>query len=399
VGSDGFKLRRSAPLAHELRRVMADELVRVSNADLATPAAWVHETRKSLKRVRAALRLIRGAVEPEVARCLDERARDLSRRLAPWRDGDALLERALALAGDARGGAFCELLHAVNARRAGPDWTPEMRALRAGVEEEHRALGRDLSELDLAPPLAKHVARSAKRLLERARRGAASAEDGEGAALHAWRKTVKRCGYVAQLLGKTWKRAGAPPARLLDELGEVLGGVNDLSVLRARLLDATDADPAVRDAVDEFVGVLDAERDALLARARVLGKRALAKRRVKVRRALRRAVARRWRKAHLLGDSTGGFSTKASAPSPSASGGSAPESPLSTGTASTLSGSSGVTGASSTGTSTAVPSSPVSATLPGASDASSSKASTSSSASVTPPPPPGESRRGPLRRT
>ena len=91
------------PVGDEIRRVLRDELRLVVDACIAYPS-WqvkargiaVRRARKSLKRVRAILDLVRGAIAEDDHQALRTEARDLGRLLSPLRDRDvvqALLKR------------------------------------------------------------------------------------------------------------------------------------------------------------------------------------------------------------------------------------------------------------------------------------------------------------------
>jgi CHAD domain-containing protein len=91
-------------------------------------------------------------------------------------------------------------------------------------------------------------------------------------ALHDWRKRVKDHWYQARLLRPIWPAMMDPHIAAADELGELLGQVNDLAVLRDRL-EAAPLEEALRSEARDLASL---RHEALMARALPLGQRLLA---------------------------------------------------------------------------------------------------------------------------
>lgn len=227
---------RDASLTEALRRIASEQIDRVqtSLADDAAAAESVHNTRKSVKKLRALLRLLSpglGDVQPAENIVL----RDAGRALAHRRDASVRLETFDKLTGD--------LL-------SGSDENPALLALRAHLVAEATMPPTPLPDLrSLFDSLALRasgweVRGNERRLLteglsdtrSRARRAMRAARDDRNAdALHDWRKRAKDHWYQARLLQPVWPELMTATINEAGQLGEMLGDHNDLSVLRAHI--------------------------------------------------------------------------------------------------------------------------------------------------------------------
>jgi CHAD domain-containing protein len=230
----------------------------------------VHEMRKAVKKLRGLLRLVR----PVLREAREENAtlREAGRGLSSLRDAAVLLATAEALSAgmdEARREALLRPFRAEARARdeaAEAALLPPFAAVMEGVRDRAmawRVKGEGWEAL--APGL--EATWSAARLAQRA-----ALRDPSADATHEWRKRVKDHWYQARLLQPIWPAMMEPHVRAADDLGEVLGQINDLAVLRDRL-GATDLAP---DLVDEALGLAGARHAALWARAEPLGRRLLA---------------------------------------------------------------------------------------------------------------------------
>ena len=83
-----YRLKPSEPLDAAVRRLSRGQIGRKRAAPLrgAAAATWVHETRKSLKRLRALLRLVRFGLAKKDWRGANDDLRDIGRRLSALRE-------------------------------------------------------------------------------------------------------------------------------------------------------------------------------------------------------------------------------------------------------------------------------------------------------------------------
>lgn len=268
----------------------------------------VHETRKSLKRLRALIRLLEDELGAEEFARENALLRGAGMRLAGARDAEVIVDTLDRLRSRhpkelGRRDGLVELRSALVAEREREAMkASEDTATRAEVLADLRAARSGLAEwtpsrrdgFEAVEPGLRRLYRQGRRRLRRAAR-----RRGDTArAMHEWRKRVKDLRYAAEMLdrmdpdarGSAGHRSGkghrgrsgrgkAPPlrrvARRADELGELLGEEHDLVVLAARVrATAKRSGSAVRD------GDVSSQRDRV-----VLEK--------KTRRALLKLIARR----------------------------------------------------------------------------------------------------------
>jgi CHAD domain-containing protein len=281
MGRVTYRLRDEDTPSAGLRRSAQDELddaMRQLTEELdADPVVAVHEARKSVKKLRALLRLARRELGEETYARENAALRDAGRRLSDTRDADVMLQTFDGLADRAVGHLPQTTLTRIRAalggrrRRAGP---ATLRRL-AGVVAQELAAARDRSE-DW------HLERDDWRLVARglvraySRGATALPRSGSTPAveeLHDWRKRVKDLWYHTRLLKPIWPGVLEATAEEAHRLSELLGDDHDLAVLRERLT----TDPAFTEALPADLGplieVIDARRAELLDQARLVGRR------------------------------------------------------------------------------------------------------------------------------
>lgn len=214
-------------------------LIRDLAADVAGTAhgrlapADVHLTRKRLKRVRAALALLRPALDPRDFDTCNRALRDAGRSLATARDATVLAQtyaRMLARTtkSPAPGPATGKKRMAAGGRPVVTvDPAVAHRRLRAAVRrlELARLTGRGWT------PLGSGV----RTVYRRGRRGRPTEPDPSTEALHAWRRHAKRYWHVLELFETVNPRRLAPAIADARRLSDLLGEEHDLALLAEHL--------------------------------------------------------------------------------------------------------------------------------------------------------------------
>ena len=233
-----FLLIRDETLPDGLRRIVREQLDVAVDALRPEPDdfdAGVHEARKSLKRIRAVLRLIRAEIGSRAFKTENRCFREAGRFLAPARDGFVLRSTLAELARSAPGARTAEHLTALAGMKTlGPSaaslWSggeiQEVRAVLAGARARvvDWTLGRDSFDAIRDGLLRTH--RQGTKRMHRA------FESQTEAAHHSWRRRAKEMWYQVQIL------SSIAPARLepllidLDALGDALGTEHDLALAR-----------------------------------------------------------------------------------------------------------------------------------------------------------------------
>lgn len=217
-----------------LRRIAGEQFAGALKAlaDSGPLPPRIHEMRKSVKKLRALIRLVRPAFKtfkPENA-ALREAARGLTalreaevnlktlERLLPAAD---LATKDAAALRDAVARFPSEIHAAPPAAEALAAFGARMEALRA------RAAGWRLADEGF-DALAGGLDRT---WTEARQRMAPALADPTAEAVHQWRKRVKDHWYHARLMAPIWPEAMAPQIAAADRLGEELGDHHDLAVL------------------------------------------------------------------------------------------------------------------------------------------------------------------------
>jgi CHAD domain-containing protein len=254
----------------------------------------VHETRKSLKRLRAIVRLARDELGDEAYRRENVAFRDAGRRLGGARDSQVLLETLDALtdripdeAPPKRFERFKRTLvgqHGAAQRRlheraAVAEVLGELRQARKRVGDWHF----EREGLDSLAPGFQRIYRRGRRAYRTARQEPSTEN------LHELRKRAKYLWYAAQIV-----RGAAPKmkriARRAHELSDLIGEDHDLALLIERAYERGDRFPD-ETAASELAALVERRRAELQREALELGQGLFGKKPRKVARPLERSGA------------------------------------------------------------------------------------------------------------
>jgi CHAD domain-containing protein len=238
----------------------------------------VHDARKSFKKVRAVLRLVRDEIGGKCYRRENRRFRDAARPLTEVRDAKALVEAVDRLAEQSPDGADDALL--ADVRKA---IQADRRAVRRRVLRDKQAIPAVVSEVkaarDRLPSWSmphngwSALAGGIKRTYKGGRQAlAAAGDDPTPEALHEWRKQAKYLWHQLQLLEPVWPGVVGELAHEVEALAEMLGDDHDLVVLRARLTAAPE-EFGSQHRLEAFLALIDRRRGELAEEAFALGRR------------------------------------------------------------------------------------------------------------------------------
>lgn len=231
-----FKLNES--LTRGVRRIALAQLALAEQRlkDTSDPVAAVHEVRKSLKRTRALLRLVRPALGEPVYRRENTQLRDAGRLLSSARDTDVMRETVTKLearlADDSRSciGPLRELLNGTGKRAAGPAAPAGLRKAKVSIAAARKRLAGLKIGTDGFEPLATGLQASYRR----GRRALAQAEDGaDDEGFHELRKGVQQHWRQMLLLSRAWPEVCRARAASAREIAQLLGEEHDYAVLTA----------------------------------------------------------------------------------------------------------------------------------------------------------------------
>lgn len=239
----GFYLQPGEPAADAIVRIIG-ELLDQARRELKTPQtdqdAAIHDVRKSMKKLRALLRLVRPVIRKKHFVAADRAIRDFARRLGGARDSAVVLatfDTLMAHYADFLNERGLEPLRqslaeryqvAIEQHHAGMD--------AAGLVEDLEKLDHCFSRLDLGQFTYKTLLDSAKACYRDGRDALAALHiDPSTQQAHALRKHVKYLWYQMRLIQKADTAQIRQWIRELDELGELLGQDHDLALLAETL--------------------------------------------------------------------------------------------------------------------------------------------------------------------
>jgi CHAD domain-containing protein len=290
-----LQLGESEPLGSGVKRVTMEQLELAASRYFDKPLGLggaVHESRKSIKRVRALLRLVRGEIPDRIYAFEDASLRDTSRLIADVRSAQGVLNAALsiqALYGELLAGeTFAEMIERLTRRRditelktvedpnrigrvvrglerayhryASWPTDPEAREVYGlGIRDSFEAIG---------PGLGTTYGRGRHTMATAYRRG----EPGD---FHQWRKRVKDLRHQMEFLAPLWPEVVVGTAMTLDRLGNILGEDNDLAELIDLLQTRSDLCPGPRER-SLFRALAQQRRSELQTAGEILGRRVFA---------------------------------------------------------------------------------------------------------------------------
>ncbi|ESY87864.1 metal-binding protein [Mesorhizobium sp. LNHC220B00] len=246
-----FRIDPRLPLTGEVRRILAEEIGKaLLHLEMAhtRPEQGLHKCRKRLKSARALLPLVRSGDETF---CTTENQcyRNVAALLAGPREATALIETIDRLAADFGRESTGSGLDAVRDKlivrqhdlHEGAGLKAAIGAATAACEDGLKRI-ETLALPDQPEQAADVLAEGARVALRRARKALDKAgARGEADDFHDLRKAAKTHGMHLSLLGRLWPTPIKARRKAVDELGERLGELHDVFVMRA-LLEA-DSEP------------------------------------------------------------------------------------------------------------------------------------------------------------
>jgi CHAD domain-containing protein len=274
-----YRFSKSQDTVQDGVRKIATELI--DNAIEATkqrqnPEPTVHDLRKTCKRLRGLIRVVR----PVFADYRVENAafRDAGRKLSHLRDTavliqtyDSLLEAYDDQVDRARFAPIRRRLTLQQKRSAGhADIARRLEEFRQAMVDARGRVRRWRLSDDGFEALEPGIAKSYKR----ARRAmAAASKELSAETVHEWRKQVKDHWYHTRLLTPMWRKQMKTSGVVANDLGELLGQHHDLDVFQQRLTEGEIADAAD---LEVLIGLAKRRQEALADEAFIMGARLLA---------------------------------------------------------------------------------------------------------------------------
>jgi hypothetical protein len=266
--------------AASLLRAEVGEALKQLTSTRPIPDEAIHEARKSLKKARAALRLLRDGMSDAAYRRENAKLRDAGRLLTPLRDAKSLMEALDSLQKqypsklqDSDLAPLRKILEANLARarrhfhprpaRASPELNNCVKLVRNSLAMANRQKVRSIESAHISPGLRRIYRKGSKAHTE-------TMADPTTEKLHEWRKQVKYLLNAADVLSSMGSNGNGIKKMLkrADRLADLLGSDHELAML-AHEIDREDrtfasADAAMKKTLHRFI---DRRRSKLQKRA------------------------------------------------------------------------------------------------------------------------------------
>lgn len=254
-----YRLKSGEPVPAGIRRVVLEEIAsaagQLSGEAKASRDERIHEARKSVKKVRSVLRMMRRELG-DIYRTENTRMRDVGRTLSQFRDAGAIIETFDALhekyRGELGGRSLASIRRGLMARKRQAEQKADVEqvlgqmAATLLLEIKHvQAWPLEVSGFPaIAPGLEETYRRGRKAMVAVRKRP-------RGENYHEWRKRVKDHWYHVRLLESLWTDVMQAYEKSLKDLETWLGEDHNLVILREKVL----AEPAFYGSGEE-VGLL-----------------------------------------------------------------------------------------------------------------------------------------------
>jgi CHAD domain-containing protein len=197
----------------------------------------IHEARKSVKRTRAALRLVRGELGPLFNR-ENRRLRNVGHELAGFRDAAVAIETFEAVLGDAKLGenALRSIRKELNQYRRRSERSAGLDRVLKELAGSLLGMSKEVKGWPLSTDGFPAIEKGLKRSYGDGLKAMTTVHDKPtGTNYHEWRKRVKDHWYHVALLENLWTSRMKKEEESLKELETCLGDDHDLVVLLDRL--------------------------------------------------------------------------------------------------------------------------------------------------------------------
>lgn len=262
-------------VANGTRRILSEEVDKVEKhlRRRRNQVTVVHETRKSIKRLRALLRLIRCGMRKSQYRSANIHLRDLNRSLAQSRDLDVMqqtlsrLEETGGLAGSKTAARLRDAMNAAHAKAESLRKVPPTKQITASIGAARSMI----SNLDLRrvtiDVLVDGMGRSMTDFTDHY---ALLKPDADAEVYHEWRKVVQIHRRHLVLLSAAWPQSSRPRVMATKELSECLGYDHDLAVL-LDFVSGPRGHPAIKRDVAKLREITAGQQVELRRKARAIG--------------------------------------------------------------------------------------------------------------------------------
>jgi CHAD domain-containing protein len=274
----GFRLKLREPLPDGLKRVFREQIqsaLQLCRHPAKERGVTVHEVRKHLKKLRAAMRLAAGEVGKNRHTREDRCVREIGRLVSDLRDAQVRLQTLIQLRDETAKGSdenhFPRIEELLSLERE------SFSAAFAGWQKQAiprlERVGERLSKWPLSGIIWKQICGAVGKIYKRGQRGLAKTiKKPVPENFHAWRKRVKDLWYQLRILQPLNRVVLEKIAADTEVLGELLGREHDFDFLLARL-EKEEGDDVLRDELVQLQKLIRKRGKRLCRDALELGRR------------------------------------------------------------------------------------------------------------------------------
>ena len=274
----GFRLKLREPLPDGLKRVFREQIqsaLELCQHPAKERGVTVHEVRKHLKKLRAAMRLAVGEVGKNRHAREDRCVREIGRLVSDLRDAQVRLQTLIQLRDETAKGSeedrFSRIEELLSLERE------SFSAAFAGWQKQAipklECVGERLSKWPLDSITWKQICGAVGKIYKRGQRGLAKTiKKPVPENFHAWRKRVKDLWYQLRILQPLNRVVLEEMAHEAEILGELLGREHDFDFLLARL-EKESGDEALRGELMDLQKLISKRGKRLRRDALELGRR------------------------------------------------------------------------------------------------------------------------------
>ncbi len=274
----GFRLKLREPLPDGLKRVFREQVesaLKLCRHPAKERGVTVHEVRKHLKKLRAALRLTVSEVGKSRHAREDRYVREIGRLVSDLRDAQVRLQTLIQLRDETAKGSgenhFPRIEELLSLERE------SFSAAFAGWQKQAipklERVGEQVSKWPLAGITWKQICGTVGKIYKRGQRGLAKTiKKPQPENFHAWRKRVKDLWYQLRILQPLNRVVLEKIAADVEVLGELLGREHDFDFLLARL-ENEGSDEALRNELVQLQKLIRKRGSKLRRDAVELGRR------------------------------------------------------------------------------------------------------------------------------
>ncbi len=275
----GFRFKAHEPIKDAVVRVVSEEVETAVEALSASSAQGrdkaIHEARKSLKKIRGLLKLVRPEIGSATYRKENGALRTIGLALSELRDAGAIIETFDHLTGkyrqDVKGSGLQAIRKALTSAKREKERSLKVAKVMADSADGLRTLLDRVADWPLTHDGFSAIASGLKASYRDGRRAMKRAQhSGSAVHFHEWRKRAKDHWYHTRLLENVWNDAMKAREESVRELESALGEDHNLFVLCEQL--AHDPEQyGGNEAVELFAALAHNEQEELRARAIALG--------------------------------------------------------------------------------------------------------------------------------